>query len=80
VAVEAADDEPLRRRDRGGRADPLDDEADEGLQEYDCAGHEQERAERLQRRPGHSGLPAGEPPWDESGDDAGSDGEEQSAP
>src|SRR5829696_4848279 len=80
MTVEAPDDQLLRRRDRGGRPDPLDDETDERVHEHDHAADDQERADQLQRRPDGCSLPAGEPPRDEPGDDPGRDDEEQPAP
>jgi hypothetical protein len=81
VAIQAADDEVLGRRDGRGRAEPLDDEADEGLDEDEQAGGEQDGAEDDERRPGVLRVPAvGQPPRDEADDDPGRDDEEGRAP
>ena len=61
VAVRPADHQLLGRRRRRRRAEPLDHEARERLDEHRAARDHQDRAEHAQRRPPvAAGLPAGE--------------------
>ena len=56
VAVEPADDQALGRRDRRGRAQALDHEADERVHQRAGPGHDQQPADHAERRPARPGA------------------------
>src|SRR5829696_3330132 len=79
MAIQPADHEPLRRRRRGRRPTPLEDEAAERMQEDASAESDQSRAEYDDGSRRLRGLPASQQPRHEAGHHAGRHEEEQDA-
>ena len=80
VAIEAADDEPLRRRSRRGRTNSLDDEACESLEKYGYARSERDPADGPEPRRRAGRLPTSQEPRDEASNHARREYEKQQAP
>jgi hypothetical protein len=80
VAIETADDEPLRRRSRRGRSDPLSHEAGESLEKHSCARSQRDPADDPQPRGCAGRLPSGQKPRADAGDHPGREQEKQEAP
>jgi hypothetical protein len=79
VAVEPADHEALGRRHRRRGAHAFEHEANKRLQENDDSSCQQHDTDHAQREPVRDGLfdcPSGQPPRDQTGDDARRDEQE----